>query len=88
MFQCTKRVYPSVVFFFVLLSLPPLVLLVIFKYLTKMALWRPFDVSDNEMDNVEAMAEPTDFFNKDLHVQTKRVILNIYTCLKSESRGA
>ena len=55
-----------------------------------MALWRPFDVSDNETDNVEAdsMAEPTDFFNKDLHVQTQRVILNIYTCLKSESRGA
>ena len=71
--------YPSVVFFFVLLSLPLLLLLlVIFKYLIKMALWRHFDVSDNETDNVEAdsMAEPADFFNKDLHVQTQRVILD------------
>ena len=55
-----------------------------------MALWRPFDVSDNEMDNVEAdsMAEPSEYCNKDLHVQTQRVILNIYTCLKTENRGA
>lgn len=55
-----------------------------------MALWRPFDDCDKETDNVEAdlMAEPLEFVNKDLHVQTQRIILNIYTCLKNELRGA
>lgn len=55
-----------------------------------MALWRPFDVSDSEMDNVETdfNERQSEFFYKDLHVQTQRLILNIFNCLKSEMRDA
>ena len=47
-----------------------------------MAFWRPFDISDGETetDNLETnvVAEPLEFRNKDLHIQTQRIILNIY----------
>lgn len=57
-----------------------------------MAFWRPFDTSDGESESenpkTNAVAEPLEFRNKDLHIQTQRIILNIYTCLKSENHEA
>ena len=55
-----------------------------------MAFWRPFDTSDNETEDYHANLESieAEIVNKDLHVQTQRVILNIYFCLKSENSGS
>lgn len=55
-----------------------------------MAFWRPFDTSDNETDDFGNNLEPrqAEFVNKDLHVQTQRLILNIYSCLKGENSGS
>lgn len=60
-----------------------------------MALWRPFEVEDNNItpenpeivepvivENVETNLE---FRNKDLHLQSQRIILNIHERLKSEN---
>lgn len=58
-----------------------------------MAFWRPFETHEIELseENIELVA-PTplietcsEFNNKDLHVQSQRLILNIYECLKREN---
>lgn len=48
-----------------------------------MAFWRPWVTSDKEEDSKD-MTQP-EFAHKDLHVQTQRIILNMYSCLLAES---
>lgn len=48
-----------------------------------MALWRPFDVDSISNTSVSVSAGP-EFQNKDYHVQTQRLILNIFEALKKE----
>ena len=60
-----------------------------------MAFWRPFETEDNEItpENPEIVEpvivekiETNEFKNQDLHVQSQRIVLNIYERLKSENR--
>lgn len=55
-----------------------------------MAFWRPCDVTDNNKDNIGSASESVQekCAKKDLHVQTQRIILNIYNCLKNEDNSA
>ena len=53
-----------------------------------MNFWRPFKVDQSELLHVELSSVPIPAsaveicseFNKDLHVQSQRIILNIYGC--------
>ena len=57
-----------------------------------MSFWRPVDVDERELSHVElpsitsaSLAETCPEFNKDLYVQSQRIIFNIYGCLKKEN---
>lgn len=60
-----------------------------------MAFWRPFDTEENlHNENLDENVEDEvtesnelgwEFKNKDLHVQTQRLLLNIYNCLRREN---
>lgn len=53
-----------------------------------MAFWRPFEVDDRDtIPTVSELStnETAEFSGKDLHVQSQRIILNIYECLKNEN---
>lgn len=56
-----------------------------------MAFWRPFDIEENlhnetvEGEVAESIESSWEFKNQDLHVQTQRLLLNIYNCLKREN---
>lgn len=49
-----------------------------------MAYWRPFEEREEQLEQDAQTEEQWEFKNKDLHVQTQRLILNIYKNLKKE----
>ena len=59
-----------------------------FWFVFSWLIW-PFNTSDSETADIGTNLEPAneEFVNKDLHVQTRRVILNIYSCLKGKNRS-